>query len=70
MELRREYDNLQSVSQELRTEIQALNDSMQNKDRELCDKQQRIQELEERNRHLADDMEENTRLTTDLRVKS
>ena len=70
LELRREYDNLQSVSQELRTEIQALNDSMQSKDRELSDKQQRIHDLEERNRHLADDIEANTRLTTDLRVKS
>ena len=70
LELRREYDNLQSVSQELRTEIHELNDSIQSKDRELSDKQQRIHELEERNRHLDEDIEANTRLTTDLRVKS
>ena len=69
LELRREYDNLQSVSQELRTETHELNDSIQSKDRELSDKQQRIHELEERNRHLDEDIEANTRLTTDLRVK-
>ena len=69
MELRREYDNLQSVSQELRTEIAVLNDSMQNKERDICDKTQRISELEERNRRLAEDMEANTRLNSDLRVR-
>ena len=69
LELRREYDNLQSVSQELRTEIAILNDSMQNKERDICDKEQRISDLEERNRRLAEDMEANIRLNSDLRVK-
>ena len=68
LELRREYDNLQSVSQELRTEIAILNDSMQNKERDICDKEQRISDLEERNRRLAEDMEANIRLNSDLRV--
>ena len=67
-ELRREYDSLQSVSQELRTEIAILNDSMQNKERDICDKAQRISDLEERNRRLTEDMEANTRLNSDLRV--
>merc|ERR1712038_1646430 len=69
LELRREYDNLQSVSHELRTEIAILNDSMQNKERDICDKTQRICELEERNRRLAEDMEANTRLNSDLRAQ-
>ena len=69
MELRREYDNPQSVSRELRSEIEELNNSMHSKDRELSDKQQRIHELEERNRILVEDIEANTRLTADLRVK-
>jgi len=69
LELRREYDNLQSVSQELRTEIAILNDSMQNKERDICDKEQRISDLEERNRRLAEDMEANIRLNSDLRAQ-
>ena len=69
LELRREYDTLQSVSQELRTEIAILNDSMQNKERDICDKEQRISDLEERNTRLAEDMEANIRLNSDLRVK-
>ena len=68
LELRREYDNLQSVSQELRTEIAILNDSMENKERDVCDKTQRISELEERNRRLAEEMEANNRINSDLRV--
>merc|ERR1719270_1178452 len=69
LELRREYDNLQSVSQELRTEIAILNESMQNKERGICDKEQRISDLEERNRRLAEDMEANIRLNSDLRAQ-
>ena len=57
------------LSQELRTEIAILNDSMQSKERDICDKTQRISELEERNRRLAEDMEANTRLNSDLRVR-
>ena len=70
LELRREYDNLQTVSTELRTEIQDLTGSMQNKETEIILKEQRISELEEQNRQLTEDMETNTRLTTDLRVSS
>ena len=69
LELRREYDNLQGVSGELRIEIQALNDSVMNKDRDISSKDQRISELEERNRRLLEDMDANSQLTSDLRVR-
>ena len=68
LELRREYDNLQTVSHDLRGEIQDLNDSILEKGREMCSKDQRIFELEERNRRLTEDIEANSRLTSDLRV--
>jgi len=67
LELRREYDNLQTISTELRTEIQDLNGSMQSKDTEISSKEHRINELEERNRQLSENMEANSRFTTDLR---
>ena len=69
LELRREYDTLQGVSGELRIEIQALNDSVMNKDRDISSKDQRISELEERNRRLLEDMDANSQLTSDLRVR-
>ena len=69
LELRREYDNLQGVSGELRIEIQALNDSVMNKDRDISSKDQRISALEERNRRLLEDMDANSQLTSDLRVR-
>jgi len=68
-ELRREYDMLHTASQELRTEIQDLNGSVQRKDRDIRNREQMCTELEERNRYLTEDLEASSRLTADLRVR-